>query len=84
MEHPELDKDEKIIPVRTRYENYNSEMIFGSKTKEMYINVPPIYNTNEIESSKIVMSDSCDPNEFNDNVIVLYEVGNNFNPPKPY
>lgn len=83
-EIPELDKDEKVLDVRTKYDNYNGEMIFGSERKNLYINVPPIYGSKEIQSSEVVMRDNCNTNEFNDKVIIIYEVSDNFQPPRPY
>lgn len=84
QEIPEIDKDEKVLDVRTNYENYNGEMIFGSESKNLYIDVPPLYEKTEIQSSNVVVRDNCNPNDFSKKVIIVYEVSDNFRPPRPY
>ena len=84
MDAPELEKDEKVLRVQTRYDNYNGEMIIGSETKEMYVTVPPIYDRSEIKDSDIVMRDNCTSDEFSDKVMIMYPVADNFQPPRPY
>lgn len=74
MTLPDIDKDEKIIPVRTRYEGFNSEMIIGTESKDIYMDIPPIYDKSKIQSSTIVLRDDCNPTEFNDKVIILFKV----------